>query len=308
LADTEAESAPYINEETLSTQTRREGENGGMARESEILHNTDDPAPEPRTARDILDRYAPQVISRVLRDEAYRNARVNSDEQNAKTECNAAVNRVVVEEIGVGEIDLLRAYSDEPGFKKRLQDYVFEKTYGGQIADAALEIAPYINEETLSAQTRQQGENGGITGLYSSNDQIRTEPTAVTEQEPSLLHIGAELTIDGRRFVVDNINTEFGRVSLRDVTFQNGAGFPIFRKESIEFILDRLNNPIIETDVIAKPVELNQTPPPRTPKRKSRRVADGQQSLFDLEPKTPVVSHSDRHSGVFSPERLSLKR
>ncbi|MDR1208793.1 MAG: hypothetical protein LBK41_00515 [Clostridiales bacterium] len=265
-------------------------------------------ANNPQTAHDIFNRYAPQVVSRVLRDEAYRNARANSDEQNTRTECNAAVNRVVVAGIGVGEIDLLRAYADEPGFKEQLQDYVFENTYSRQVADPDAESAPYINEETLSAQARREGENGGMAVLYSSNDQVRTVPTATVKQEPSLLHIGAELTIDGRRFAVDSINPEFGSVSLRDVTFQNGAGFPIFRKESIEFILDRLNNPIIETYVIAKPVELNQTPPPRTPKRKSRRVADGQQSLFDLESQTPATSHSDRHSGVFFPGEIILKK
>jgi len=42
--------------------------------------------------------------------------------------------------------------------------------------------------------------------------------------------------IDGRRFIVDNVNLDFGSVSLQDVTFQNATGFPIFRSESIEFM------------------------------------------------------------------------
>lgn len=42
--------------------------------------------------------------------------------------------------------------------------------------------------------------------------------------------------IDGRRFVVDSVNLDFGKVSLQDVTFQNATGFPIFRSESIEFM------------------------------------------------------------------------
>ena len=42
--------------------------------------------------------------------------------------------------------------------------------------------------------------------------------------------------IDGRRFVVDSINLDFGTVSLQDVTFQDATGFPIFRSESIEFM------------------------------------------------------------------------
>ena len=42
--------------------------------------------------------------------------------------------------------------------------------------------------------------------------------------------------IDGRRFIVDSVNLDFGNVSLQDVTFQNATGFPIFRRESIEFM------------------------------------------------------------------------
>ena len=42
--------------------------------------------------------------------------------------------------------------------------------------------------------------------------------------------------IDGRRFIVDSVNLDFGKVSLQDVTFQNAIGFPIFRSESIEFM------------------------------------------------------------------------
>lgn len=46
--------------------------------------------------------------------------------------------------------------------------------------------------------------------------------------------IGAELTLDGRRFAVDEVRD--GRASLRDITFQNGTGFPIFRNESVETV------------------------------------------------------------------------
>lgn len=42
--------------------------------------------------------------------------------------------------------------------------------------------------------------------------------------------------IDGRRFVVDSVNLDFGKVSLQDITFRNATGFPIFRSESIEFM------------------------------------------------------------------------
>ena len=48
--------------------------------------------------------------------------------------------------------------------------------------------------------------------------------------------IGMELEIDGRKFVIDSVNFSTDEVSLRDVTFQNRQGFPIFRAEHIAFI------------------------------------------------------------------------
>ena len=45
-----------------------------------------------------------------------------------------------------------------------------------------------------------------------------------------------ELEIDGRKFVIDSVNFGTDEVSLRDVTFQNRQGFPIFRAEHIAFI------------------------------------------------------------------------
>lgn len=46
--------------------------------------------------------------------------------------------------------------------------------------------------------------------------------------------IGAELTLDGRRFAADEVRD--GRTSLRDITFQNETGFPIFRNEPVETV------------------------------------------------------------------------
>lgn len=48
--------------------------------------------------------------------------------------------------------------------------------------------------------------------------------------------MGMELTIEGRNFVVDSVNYDFDKVSLRDATFQNSTRFPIFRSESVEYV------------------------------------------------------------------------
>ena len=59
--------------------------------------------------------------------------------------------------------------------------------------------------------------------------------------------VGMEFTIDRRRFSIDSIDEIAGTVSLRDITFQQGTGFPIFRRERIGFvrgILEHQTEPI----------------------------------------------------------------
>ena len=43
---------------------------------------------------------------------------------------------------------------------------------------------------------------------------------------------GKEVTLEGRRFLVEKVD-ENGRASLRDLTFEGAAGFPIERVEHI---------------------------------------------------------------------------
>ena len=64
----------------------------------------------------------------------------------------------------------------------------------------------------------------------------QTEVQTPEPEENAEILVGTELTIDDRKFVVDSVNTDFNKVSLKDITFQNSTGFPIFRSESIDFV------------------------------------------------------------------------
>ena len=48
--------------------------------------------------------------------------------------------------------------------------------------------------------------------------------------------IHAKVEIDGRRFAIDSVDYAADSVSLRDITFQESVGFPIFRTESVDFV------------------------------------------------------------------------
>ena len=72
-----------------------------------------------------------------------------------------------------------------------------------------------------------------------SEETMPTPPEPVMPMEPEVpepLSIGTRLTIDGRQFEVDSVDDHTQNVSLRDVTFEGGTGFPIFRTEPISFV------------------------------------------------------------------------
>lgn len=54
------------------------------------------------------------------------------------------------------------------------------------------------------------------------------------------VEVGMKLEIEDRKFQIENIDYENDSIKMMDITFANGAGFPIFRKENIEFVLDYL--------------------------------------------------------------------
>ena len=61
--------------------------------------------------------------------------------------------------------------------------------------------------------------------------------TALAPEQPTNDDlIGTELTIDNRRYRIESVGKISGDVSLRDITFQNEAGFPVNRVEKISYI------------------------------------------------------------------------
>ena len=61
--------------------------------------------------------------------------------------------------------------------------------------------------------------------------------TALAPEQPT--HddlIGTELTIDNRRYRIESVGEISGDVSMRDITFQNEAGFPVNRVEKIGYV------------------------------------------------------------------------
>ena len=98
------------------------------------------------------------------------------------------------------------------------------------------------------------------------------EPVMPMEPEvPEPLSIGTRLTIDGRQFEVDSVDDHTQNVSLRDVTFEGGTGFPIFRKESLDYVRAHMEQPDMVRETAAP--QTDEPPAVLTPLKKKKRNA-----------------------------------
>ena len=154
-----------------------------------------------------------------------------------------------------------RYYGSVRRAKEQLSEYVdgtfslFNHRHDAQLVKAA--------EQTASAQTTPD-----TVGTVSQ------EPTQLeTDTGTSVgdISIGTRLTIDGRQFEVDSVDDHTQNVSLRDVTFEGGTGFPIFRKESIDYVRAHMEQPDIAQETAAP--QTDEPPAVLTPPKKKKQSA-----------------------------------
>ena len=107
-----------------------------------------------------------------------------------------------------------------------------------------------------------------------SEETMPTPPEPVLSMEsdvPEPLSIGTRLTIDGRQFEVDSVDDHTQNVSLRDVTFEGGTGFPIFRKESLDYVRAHMEQPDMVRETAAP--QTDEPPAVLTPPKKKKQNA-----------------------------------
>ena len=117
--------------------------------------------------------------------------------------------------------------------------------------------------------------HGALRQVHPVENSPRSEPVlqeAAPTMEPEVptpISIGTRLTIDGRQFEVDSVDDHTQRVSLRDVTFEGGTGFPIFRKESIDYVREHVEQPNVEQTT----PQADKPPVALTPPKKKKQNA-----------------------------------
>ena len=144
---------------------------------------------------------------------------------------------------------------------------------------------------------------------------------ALTAQAAAKEHIpiGTELMLDGRKFVIESVEEKWGEVFLRDVTFAENAGYPIFRSEKIAFIREQLatqekaraaqekaktsqtqisakdGNGKVETEVLKRNYRLsNDEPMTFSPKERFKRNVEAIKLLKTLEQEKRLANESEQ--------------
>ena len=132
---------------------------------------------------------------------------------------------------------------------------LFNHRHDAQLVKAA--------EQTASAQTTPDT----VGTVLQEPTQLETDTgTSVGD-----ISIGTRLTIDGRQFEVDSVDDHTQNVSLRDVTFEGGTGFPIFRKESIDYVRAHMEQPDIARETTAP--QTDEPPAALTSPKKEKQNA-----------------------------------
>ncbi|MEE1351761.1 MAG: DEAD/DEAH box helicase family protein, partial [Clostridia bacterium] len=108
--------------------------------------------------------------------------------------------------------------------------------------------------------------------LIETQPQIEAPEVEAAEEQPIDFsqYVGMEVNVDDRKFIVDSVNTEFDSVSLKDVTFENGTGFPIFRRENTQWLQYYINQQEAQKQVQEPTQEASDVLKPELPTPKAK--------------------------------------
>ncbi|MGI6127030.1 MAG: type I restriction endonuclease subunit R [Planifilum sp.] len=120
--------------------------------------------------QDNVQRQILAIPAMVSRDEKYQNAMRNSDEQEARTESERALQKVIFA-IMSDNMELFKQFQDNPSFKKWLTNMVFNLTYNK-------EGKPYTAPEDVPAASNHKKMGyQGLQETISQYDMVAEDPT-----------------------------------------------------------------------------------------------------------------------------------
>ena len=175
---------------------------------------------------------------------------------------------------GTDESD--RFYDSVRRAKEQLSEYV-DGTFSlfNHRHDPPQQTEDYLEQVKTAIREKEVAEQ--TASAQTTPDTVGTVPQEPTQLETDTgtfvgdISIGTRLTIDGRQFEVDSVDDHTQNVSLRDVTFEDGTGFPIFRQESIDYVRAYMGQPDIVQETAAP--QADEPPAVLTPPKKKKQSA-----------------------------------
>ena len=177
----------------------------------------------------------------------------------------------------------------------RLDGLPEDDRYYGSVRRAKEQLSEYV-DGTFSLFNHR---HDALRQVHPVENSPRSEPVlqeAAPTMEPEVptpISTGTRLTIDGRQFEVDSVDDHTQSVSLRDVTFENGTGFPIFRQESVEFVREHVE----WSDAERTATQVDEPPAVLTPPKKKKQNA----LAYPLDPNGSNYHITDDHIGEGAP-------
>ena len=247
--------------------------------------------------RDSTIIYAKQLINSYCQDEFDSEADFSDLKKVGVAYTTTEDSKHTVEAV-VNLVDYrLETYVDDKLFKEEtyadLKDMIDNCLHSLSFDDLVYlsdeELAPFYEEhdeldDVDPAVIRQQLEDAGIVnGELVDEDKLNSDPfiqqvmadvEAVADNSDL---IGQKLTLDEHKFIVESVGGN-GDVSMRDITFENTNGFPIFRSEKVAFVRRAIEEQQTQQEEITPAWE-------RQPRAKAQ--------TFDLHPDIPMA---DRHT------------
>ena len=118
----------------------------------------------------------------------------------------------------------------EDYYREHLESLRWERDVFIPFLEQHTELIP--EDEKLLAEIMETEDDWFRVPEDKETDLEPTQPEQPTNDDL----IGTELTIDNRRYRIESVGEISGDVSMRDITFQNEAGFPVNRVEKIGYV------------------------------------------------------------------------
>ena len=146
------------------------------------------------------------------------------DEDGSEIQVDAdLVNFRIIQYVDNHEINTTQYDSLEDMITNGLTDMQYDELIFMYASDVAA-VLPEKDERLDEVKLRSI-----VIDLTPPQENERAETQEISNDDL----IGKEVELDGRRFVIERVGDISGDVSMRDVTFENDAGFPISRIEKI---------------------------------------------------------------------------